>query len=178
MSVFNFGQPDGGVIQTAFITDDIERDMLRMTEQLGIGPWFLFENFKIDNLHYRGKPADFGITLALGNSGHMQFELVQQLDDKPSVYRDVRLARGYGLHHFAVGVKDFDAACRRTAAQGFEMALSGVAGVGARLAYFDTLAVTYAMVEFIEVTEPVEALWRLIHNASVAWDGSDPVRTL
>ena len=178
MSVFDFGQPDGGVIQTAFITDDVVRDMRRMTGQFGIGPWFLFENFPIRDLHYRGRPADFRITVALGNSGHMQFELIQQLDEKPSVYRDVRMARGYGFHHFAVGVRDFEAACEATAARGFELVLSGAAGADSRMAYFDTTAVTCGMLEFIEVTAQVEAFWEMIRHASIGWDGSDPVRTL
>lgn len=61
--------------------------MSDMTRLLNIGPWFLFRNFELPDLHYREEPADFGITLALANSGHMQFELILPLDDKPSPYR-------------------------------------------------------------------------------------------
>lgn len=169
---------DDGVIQTAFITGDIERDMREMTRQFGIGPWFLFEDFRIRDLRYRGEPADFCIAVALGNSGHMQFELIQQLDDQPSVYRDLRLQRGFGFHHFAVGVRDFDAACRDTAAQGFDLVLSGAAGPDSRMAYFDTTRVTHGMLEYIEVTAQVEAFWKMIRDAARDWDGADPVRRL
>jgi len=177
MRSFSFGQPDGGIIQTAFITDDIERDMARYTDVLGIGPWFLFERFELTELRYRGRPADFEITLALGNSGGMQYELIQQLDAKPSVYTEVREARGFGFHHYGVGVTDFEAACARHAAAGFEQALSGIAGVGARAAYYDTRDAAYGMVELIEMTPVVEDLWSAIQAAARDWDGRDPVRT-
>ena len=45
MPVLNFGQPQDGVIQNRFITNDIQRSMTQMTDLLHIGPWFLFESF-------------------------------------------------------------------------------------------------------------------------------------
>lgn len=178
MNEFAFGAPDGGIIQTAFITGDIRRDMRVMTQTLGIGPWYLFEHFPLEDLHYRGVRHELDITLALGNRGGMQYELIEQLDDRPSVYREVLQARGWGFHHYGIGVRDFDAACDRFRAGGHEMALYGVAGVGARAAYFDTLSSAFGMVEVIEVTEPVEALWSLVQEAARDWDGSEPVRRL
>ncbi|MEM8662270.1 MAG: VOC family protein, partial [Pseudomonadota bacterium] len=67
MPVLDFGQPMKSIIQTAFVTDDIQTSMRDMTRLLNIGPWFLFENFKLHDLTYHGKPADFELTLALGN---------------------------------------------------------------------------------------------------------------
>ena len=176
MPVFDFGQPEGGVIQTAFITADIQRSMREMTARLRIGPWFLFENFELQELRYRGQPADFGITLALGNCGHMQFELIQPLDAKPSVYAEVQHERGWGFHHYGVGVTDFDAACRSLEAAGHAQALSARVGIGARAAYYDTRDAVFGMLELIEMTPAVEGLWSMIRHASIGWDGSDPVR--
>jgi hypothetical protein len=178
MPVFNFGQPDRGIIQTAFITDDIHQSMQRMTELLNIGPWFLFENFELHDLRYQGEPADFQVTLALANSGHMQFELILPLDDKPSPYREAQQQRGWGFHHYGIAALDFDGACEDYAGKGYRQVLSGVAGVGARAAYYDTREPIYGMIELIEMTPAVEGLWTLIRNASVAWDGTDPVRVL
>jgi hypothetical protein len=176
MPVFDFGQPEGGVIQTAFITADIHRSMREMSAALGIGPWFLFEDFELQELRYRGAPADFRVTLALGNSGHMQFELIQPLDDKPSVYTEVQRARGWGFHHYGIGVSDYDAACRRFEAAGHAQALSARVGIGARAAYYDTREALSGMVELIEMTPAVEALWTTIRHASVGWNGKEPVR--
>lgn len=178
MPLFSFGQPEGGIIQTAFVTDDIRRSMADMTRLLGIGPWFLFEDFQIDELQHRGAPADFHITLALGNSGHMQYELIQPLDQQPSVYRETVEQRGWGFHHHGIGARDFDAACEGYRAAGFEMALYGVVAVGARAAYFDTSSPAGGMIEVIEMTSVVEELWNTIRLAAATWDGTEPVRTL
>ncbi|QIB65431.1 VOC family protein [Kineobactrum salinum] len=177
MPVYNFGQPDRGVIQTAFITDDIQRSMAQMSTLLQIGPWFLFEDFQLLDLHYRGEPADFQVSLALANSGHMQFELIQPLDDKPSPYRELQTQRGWGFHHYAVAAEDFDAASADYAAQGLEQILSCSVAVGGRAAYFDSRDQVAGMIELVEMTPQVEQLWSMIHQASVGWDGSDPVRT-
>lgn len=178
MPVLNFGQPQDGVIQTAFITDNIERSMTEMTALLNIGPWFLFENFQLGDLNFRGEPADFEVTLALANSGHMQFELIMPLDDKPSPYREAQLHSGWGFHHFGLAATDFEAACLDFAARGYEKVLSATVAIGARAAYFDTRHPLFGMVELIEMRPEVEALWTLVRHTSVGWDGADPVRTL
>ncbi|MCB1729936.1 MAG: VOC family protein [Halieaceae bacterium] len=178
MPVLNFGQPQDGVIQTAFITDNIEQSMAEMTALLNIGPWFLFEKFQLGDLHFRGEPAEFEVTLALANSGHMQFELIMPLDDKPSPYREAQMHSGWGFHHYGLAVTDFEAACLDFAARGYEQVLSATVAIGARAAYFDTRHPLFGMAELIEMRPEVEALWTLVRHASVGWDGADPVRTL
>jgi len=178
MPVLNFGQPDNGVIQSAFITDNIEQSMADMTRLLNIGPWFLFENFELGDLHFRDQPADFQVTLALANSGHTQFELIMPLDDKPSPYREARQQSGWGFHHYGLSTPDFDASCEMLAGRGYQQILSATVAIGARAAYFDTRESLFGMIEVIEMLPEVEALWTSIHQASVGWDGADPVRTL
>jgi len=177
MPVLNFGQPDGGVIQTAFITDDIHQAMAQLTRQLNVGPWFLFENFELNDLVYKGQPADFSVSLALANCGHMQFELIQQLDDKPSPYREVFGDSGWCFHHHAIAATDFEQSCTHYASQGFEQVLSCSVAVGGRAAYFDTRSAVFGMIEVVEMNPAVERLWTDIRHAAVGWDGSDPVRT-
>jgi hypothetical protein len=48
----------------------------------------------------------------MGFAGHMQIELIQPLDDHPSVYRETIEARGHGFHHFGIACADVDADCR------------------------------------------------------------------
>ncbi|MEQ8514537.1 MAG: VOC family protein [Chromatocurvus sp.] len=177
MPILNFGQPDGGIIQTAFITDDICNSMTQMTEQLNVGPWFFFEDFPLVDPVYRGEKADFRVSLALGNSGHNQIELIQMLDDRPSPYRETLDARGWGFHHHAIAATDYESRCRGLEEQGFEEVMSCRVEVGARAAYFDTGDSVFGMIEVVEVTTAVEALWTMIYQASVGWSGDDPVRT-
>jgi hypothetical protein len=176
MTIFRFGQPHDGVIQTAFITQDIEKSMLQMSAELNIGPWFHFENFPLENLHYKGEPADFEVTIALANSGHMQFELIQQLDNKPSVYKDICALRGYGFHHYAVGTLDYEGTCEKYRKAGYKKVLSCVADLGARAAYFETTSAVFGMIEVIEVIDAVEDLWEMVRAPSVNWDGNTPIR--
>jgi hypothetical protein len=44
MTQFDFGRPDNGVIQMAYIVEDIGTAM-SWTRELNVGPWFLLEHF-------------------------------------------------------------------------------------------------------------------------------------
>jgi hypothetical protein len=180
MTRWNWGQPIDGVIQVAYVVEDIHRAMADFAKRLRIGPWFLFEHFQFAWLKYRGQPADLDITLALGNSGGMTFELIQQNDKKPSVYRDLIDRRGYGFHHWAIGSDSarYSADVERYRGEGYAIACEAQVAIGARAAYVDTLNELGGMTEIIEVTPAVEGLFTTIALANVGWDGSQPVRTL
>lgn len=176
MPVLNFGQPPDGIIQTAFIVEDIRTAMELFSRALRVGPWFLRERGVFPVQTYRGRPTGVELAIAMGYSGAMQYELIQQLDDSPSVYRDVVARRGYGLHHFGVGAPDFEARCAEYSAAGFERVYDAEVAAGGRVAYFDTLDVLPAMIEVIAMSAATEAMFTRFQQASVGWDGSDPVR--
>lgn len=178
MPLWNFGQPLDGIIQVAFTCEDIHASMERFTRELGIGPWLLIEHFPFQRLEFRGRPYELDLTLALGCSGHTQFELIQQNDERPSVYREVAARRGHGFHHWAVAAEParYDELIARYRARGFELAMDAVVGVGGRAAYLDTFEALGGYIEVIEVTPGVEGLFNRVYQASVGWDGSEPVR--
>ena len=178
MPQWNFGQPLDGVIQVAQTCEDIHESMARLTRELGIGPWFMIEHFPFKSLKVRGEPASLDLTLALGCSGHTQFELIQQNDDRPSAYREVVARRGHGFHHWAIAAEParYDEVIARYRARGYELAMDAVVGIGGKAAYLDTFATLGGFIEVIEMTPGVEGLFNLIYQASVGWDGSDPVR--
>lgn len=176
MPVLNFGQPLDGIMQTAFIVEDIHEAMDRFTRLLGVGPWFLRERGRFPVQTYKGKPTDVELAIAMGFSGSMNYELIQQLNDVPSVYMDVVRTRGYGLHHFGYAASDYAASCRSYASAGFELVYEAEVTGGARVGYFDTLQVLPAMVEIIQMTPVSEANFTRFHHASVGWDGANPVR--
>ncbi len=180
MTHWRWGQSHGGIIQMAYIVEDIRAAMPVFTRDLGIGPWFVIEHFPFNRLSYRGAPATCDLSLCLGVSGNMMYELIQQNDDAPSVYREVRERRGWGFHHYAMGATPdrYDELLARHVAQGAEIALDAEVGVGGRAAYVDTGADLHGMIELIEVTPGVEDLFDGIHQAGKNWDGSDPVRML
>ena len=178
MPQWNFGQPLDGVIQVAQTCEDIHESMARLTRELGIGPWFLIEHFPFKSLRVRGEPASLDLTLAIGCSGHMQFELIQQNDDRPSVYREVAARRGHGFHHWAIAAEPahYDEVIARYRSRGYELAMDAVVGIGGKAAYLDTFSALGGFIEVIEITPGIESLFNRIYQASVGWDGSDPVR--
>ncbi|MFO1401393.1 MAG: VOC family protein [Steroidobacteraceae bacterium] len=180
MPLWNFGQPVDGVVQIASTCADIQVTMQQLTRELGIGPWFLIEHFPFKSLTVRGKPDSLDLTLALGQSGHTQFELIQQNDMRPSVYREVAARRGHGFHHWAIGAQParYQAIVDQYLQRGYALAMDAVVGVGGRAAYVDTFNDLGGYIEIIEMLPVVEGLFNTVYQASVGWNGQDPVRRL
>ncbi len=170
----------GAIMQVAYVVEDIEKAMKEWTDTLGVGPFFLFEHFVLDDYRYRGKPDDIDITLALGFSGSMCFELIVQHSKAPSVYTEVIDSRGYGFHHWAVSTDSFDEDLARHVAAGDAEVLYGKVPdpVNARAAYVDVMAKTGGMIELIEINSAVEGFFSALKDPSVNWNGKDPIRTL
>jgi len=173
---FAFGQPVGGIVQFAYTVADIDQAMKDYGQRLGAGPWFVLGPFTAPEGRYRGAPSPINVTLAIGYSGHMQIELVQQNNDVPSVFREFIAKRGHGFHHWAIGSRSFEADIARYQAMGYEVAFSDRSPRGVRVVYMDTTAHLPGMVEIIELTEGLEARYAQMQAASVGWDGRDPVR--
>ena len=176
MPIMNFGQPGDGVIQTAYIVEDIRAAMDVFTRHLNVGPWFWREGGVFPWQVYRGKPTDVELSIAMGYSGSMQYELIQQLNEVPSVYTEVVKKRGYGLHHFGVGASDYAARCAHYTKAGFELVYEAEVSGGNKVAYFDTMDVLSAFTEVINMSPATETMFTRFQQAAAGWDGSDPVR--
>ncbi len=166
----------GRLIQTAFTTADIHATMAEMTHTLGVGPWFLRERGVFPRQVYRGQPSSTALAIAMGYAGDMQFEIIQQLDDTPSVYREVSERNGHGLHHFGVAATDYAAAIAHYKGMGFTLAYEAEVANGARVGYFDTHGKLPAMIEAIEYLPATHAMFDGFRAAARDWDGTDPVR--
>jgi Glyoxalase/Bleomycin resistance protein/Dioxygenase superfamily len=178
MTRFNFGQPVNGYCQLAFVVEDIRTAMDSFTRTVGAGPWFLMEDIQIKNVEYRGRITQIDASLANGNAGHLQIELIQQNGTTPSVFTEVIATRGYGVHHQGIAVRDFDAELRRFQNMGYEVVVYAKNDIPVRAAYLDTHGQLPTFLEIMEVNETVEALFSAMYHASVGWDGSDPVRRI
>lgn len=172
--------PFGGIVQVAYVTNDIDTDMRRWTDLLGIGPWFLFRNFAAEHHRYRGAAltGPWHIDLALAYCGSTCYELIQQHHDGPSPYWDTLGVNGTGFHHWALASKDYDAMRAHYLAQGHQEAFSCRVAVGGRASYIDTHASLGGMIEIIELLPHVESLFSHIRETAAGWDGKDPIRTL
>jgi hypothetical protein len=176
MTMLSFGQPVGGIVQIAYTVKDIERGMRDFTERLNVGPWFVTGPFVPSRGFYRGQPTDMSLTLAVAYSGHVMVELIEQHDDKPSVYQETIKTKGYGFHHFGICSRSFDADVARYEKAGCPVVFSDVSPRGVRIVYVDTSRDLSGMLEIIEATDALEAIYHSYFAAAQDWNGEDPVR--
>ena len=107
-----YGQPMGGIAQTAFVVEDLQAAISHWVTNCNAGPFFVLPHFLVPGQTYRGEESRADITIAMGFAGHMLIELIQPLDSEPSVYRETIELRGYGFHHLGIACADVDADSR------------------------------------------------------------------
>ena len=177
MSLVIFGQPADGIIQSAYVVKDIREAIGHWVRELKVGPWFLLERFTGEDAKYRGQPSRAEASLAMSFAGHMMIELIQPLDDAPSVYWDTIKKTGYGFHHWGVATSNFDRDVADFRARGYETAFFARVPSGGRVAYMDTTAHLPGMIEFIELGASFDPIFGQFYRATIAWDGKDPIRS-
>jgi Glyoxalase/Bleomycin resistance protein/Dioxygenase superfamily len=176
MKFLSFGQPVGGIVQAAYTVENIDRAMSDFTQRLNVGPWFVTGPFTPSKGYYRGQPTDMSLTLAVAFAGHMMIELIEQHDDKPSVYQETIKTKGHGFHHWAICSKSFDQDVAGYERAGYPIAFSDLSPRGVRIVYMDTTRDLPGMLEIIETTDALEAIYQSYFDAAQGWDGKDPVR--
>ena len=169
----------GPVMQLGFVVPDLERAAGHWID-LGIGPFFLLEHIKFTECCYRGAPATFDMSAAIGQWGAVQVELIQQHDGLPSIYTEFSSSRGGGLHHVGVMTDSIAEQIGRLATAGITPVQWGSAANGVHFAYMDTDALPGAhpgsMVELIQCCPAIDSFFAMVREAALNWDGSDPLR--
>lgn len=176
MTEFGFGQKIGEIVQIAYVVENMEEAIAWWVENTGAGPFFLLESFTGDDQVYRGGPAKADVRIAMGYSGHTQIELIQPKDSHPSVYKETIDARGYGFHHLGYASADVEADIETYRARGFELAFYAPVPTGGAVAYMDGGASQPGFVELIPATSGMDAGFTRFWEASLNWDGKDPIR--
>ncbi|MBS1239391.1 MAG: hypothetical protein H6R45_97 [Proteobacteria bacterium] len=173
-----YGQPMGGIAQTAFIVPDLRKAMDHYARALGAGPFFVLDNFIQPGQVYRGGPSTADVTIAMGFAGHMLIELIQPLDSNPSVYQETMGVRGYGFHHWGIPFEDVYAAEADYHLRGYETAFRASVPTGGEVIFLDNgTAARDGFIELLPVTPGMDETFTRFWKASHDWDGSDPVRS-
>jgi len=162
--------------QAAWVVNDLEEAAERWARTFGVGPFYLFDGITLDNLRYRGAPAEMDFSAALAQAGDLQIELIRQGCDRPSAYRDLYAPGEQGFHHVGVLAEDFDAEVAAYRNQGFAAAAEGAVGP-MRFTYIDTSPMTGFMIEVMEANEPFQQAFAEIARSSQGWDGNRPIRS-
>jgi catechol 2,3-dioxygenase-like lactoylglutathione lyase family enzyme len=166
----------GPIRQNGYVVRDIEAALAYWTEVAGVGPFWYIDRVPIEHFHYRGEPSDIEVSIALGNTGPLQIELIQQRNDAPSMYRDFLAAGHEGLQHVAYWTDHFERDLERARAAGFRVAQSGEIGENGRFVYFESRGHPGSVIELSEINGTKGAFFARIAEAAAAWDGSDPIR--
>lgn len=166
----------GPVRQLGFMVHDIESALQHWTTNLGIGPFFYSERVEPDDFIHRGVPGQAPFAVALANSGPLQIELVQPLDDSPSMWNEFLQSGNEGLQHLAYWRTDYDSVLDQALSAGWTIAHQGSIRNG-RFVYFDSPSHNGSVVELSEMGGPKGEYFEQIRKASVDWDGRDPVRS-
>ena len=168
----------GPVMQMAFVPKDFDAAITYWTETMGVGPFFLMENIKLEDLRYLGAPSDCVFSLALAYWGDVQIELIRPENDAPSIYHGAYGVSGDVLHHVCILTEDIAHARLFAERAGAKLLVEAKVGADGAVIYVDTGNGAGSIVEILQPATGSDALFKMIKNAARHWDGSDPVRTL
>ena len=169
----------GERVQLAFVVNDLEAAMRFWTGVLKVGPFVVIEQARGGrDIFYRGDETNGDFSLAFAYMGDVQIELVQPLDDEPSIYKEFLGSGREGLHHLAFWPEDFKAACAHLEANGFQECTSIRMRDGTiNVAYYDAPAGVGTFVEVAPLTKERFSYFSRIQRLSQSWDGETrPIR--
>lgn len=171
----------GPVMQLGFVVPDLEHAAAHWA-RLGVGPFFLLEHIQLAECSFRGKPVSFDMSVAVGQWGPVQVELIHQGDSVPTIYTQFDGSRAGGLQHLGVMTDSVAAHLERLAAHGIAPVQAGCTANGIRFAYVDTDGLPGAhpggMIELIEHGPAIDGFFAMVRAAAENWDGSRPLRRL
>lgn len=162
----------GGPVQIAYAVDDVIAAAQQWSIR-GAGPFFVREHIDVHNVRVRGEPATFDHSSAYGQWGAVMVELIHQHDAgaDPVVGRT-------GIHHMAFFVERFGGAADVLRADGYDEVLYAETSTGMPFAFHDARSDRGHLIEIYERTGPLDRFYRMVRDASIDWDGGDPVRML
>lgn len=165
----------GPIRQIGVIVHDIDAAIRHWCDNLGVGPFVVFRDTVFEDYFYRGGPSEAPLTtLAIGFSGSLQIEIIQQHNDAPSGYREFLQAGYEGMQHVSpwYGARDdYDAAYRRLLENGLECVHQGRIG-DVRFAYFSRPDGGFPHLEISEALLPsVRPLTDELQKIAATWDG-------
>lgn len=168
--------PDRRVpFQHAYVVEDLEGACRRWNRLLGAGPFAIRSHHRTSAFCYRGTDVEADVSYAFGYLGDTMIQLIQQHDDKPSIYREMYAAGEEGFHHIAYLVHDVAPERQRLLDLGFEIACELRAGPAVHAVYFDTRETTGGYTELHNDPPRIVGLfaqWRRAHE--LAGPGDSP----
>jgi Glyoxalase/Bleomycin resistance protein/Dioxygenase superfamily len=163
-----------GFQQIGFVVDDIDDAITHWHEHVGVAPIFVFRRIELAEYFFDGERYEQVLSVAYGQAGPVQIELIEQHDDSPSIYRG---AASGAMHHVAIWTPDYDHTLASYRARGYEPVQWGNASGadGQRFCYLGGNAVG-PVLEITELSPAKAETNRRIADSSESFDGHNPIR--
>jgi catechol 2,3-dioxygenase-like lactoylglutathione lyase family enzyme len=155
--------PDQTLVQTAWVTRDLEATEKALTSLLGAKKWIRMPaiHFAPDTCTFRGQPADFVADISLSYAGEMQLEVIAPVTGE-SIYTEFLDRAGAGLHHICVeaaSAEAFEAALRDAQRAGAPVVQQGVMPGGMRFAYVSAEQAGVPYIEIAHIPDEIRAFF-------------------
>lgn len=176
MPSFPIEEKTDAIIQVAYTVPDINAAIGEWIDKLGVGPWFIVDRIGGSGTTYRGNPGTAEFTVGMAYSGNMLYELVQTLDDNPSIYKEARERDGYGFHHFAVFRADARQSALNGEAEGRAIVFHSPTGEGGEVYFVESGAGLPGYIELVKDEPFTRSMFEKIWRSSLNWNGERPIR--
>ena len=162
------------IFQYAYFVEDLVSAAHHWAKISQAGPFFIAPHHKTDQFEYRGTPVQADVSYAFGYAGACQIQLIQQHDDKNSIYKDMYPEGTFGFHHIAMLVEDYSGEKQRLLNQGIEKSCELYAD-GVWASYFDTRDAIGCYTELHSITDRIVTTFDRWKNAHDHWDDQSEV---
>lgn len=170
--------PSRNYMQICWVVPDLEKAMAKWARQAGVGPFFYFDNVVYEDAVYRGKPwKPVKFIAGMAQAGEMQIELVQQIEDGPSMFQELARPDEARLHHMSTYTENYQQDLEHYLSQGVEVVFSGRMK-GTPVCWLDTVDTLGFMTELMTVNPLKQKVFDMFRQAAAAWDGGDYIRRL
>ncbi|MFY7834901.1 MAG: VOC family protein [Novosphingobium sp.] len=167
----------GPVGQLAYLPTDFDAAVRYWTETMGVGPFYLMENVALGHCKYKGVPTAAVFSIAIAYWGDVQIELIRAENAEPSIYTG-EYAVTDRLHHICIFVDSIAEARAACAEAGAEILVEGTVGADGEVIYVDAGEGPGHVIELLQNMTGADAIFQMIKDASLDWDGSEPLRKL
>jgi hypothetical protein len=168
------------VFQYAYYVNDLEAAAMRWVKLFGAGPFFrvFHHTVSVDErgyFRYRGDTTESDVSYAFAYCGPVQIQLIQQHDDKPSIYTEMFKKGQEGFHHVGILSAEFERDKRDFLEEGLDLAVEMWAV--ADVVYFNAVKQIGCFVEIHGDNPDIREVFRRWKEAHDGWDGkTDPLR--
>jgi hypothetical protein len=169
----------GPIHHLAYLVDDLEAAVEHLVTEFSAGPFFVLRDVAFEHLTSHGEPATFAHDSAFGQCGAVPVEVIQVKRLEPELVRAGFAFTSPQLHHtaYVMAPEHLAAAREGLERRGLPAFLHAITGdIDSTL--HDAAATLGHHVELHADCQQLRDVFGVIRDASVGWDGRDPLRSV